>query len=72
MITNPLMYKISKVTAQSLMSYANLKYEDIRVGNNGAFLNYNVLGICSDPNCSYRHKKANPTKERTKAVKTKL
>ena len=72
MLTNPLMYKISKVTAQSLMSYANLKYEDIRVGNNGAFLNYNVLGICCVPNCSYRQIKENPTKERTKAVKTKL
>ena len=54
------------------MSHANLKYEDTRVGNNGACLNYNLVGICSKPNCSYRHTKVKPTDERIKAVKIKL
>jgi hypothetical protein len=71
-LTDPLMAKFPKATAESLMSHANLRYEDIRVGNKGACLNFNLLGICSDPNCSYRHTKAKPTDERIKAVKGKL
>jgi hypothetical protein len=54
------------------MSHSNLRYDDIRVGNKGVCLNFNLLGICNDPNCSYRHTKANPTDERIKAVKNKL
>jgi hypothetical protein len=71
-LTDPLMAKFPKATAEALMSHANLKYEDIRVGNKGACLNFNLLGICKDPNCSYRHTKANPTDERIKLVKHKL
>jgi hypothetical protein len=66
------MAKFPKATAEALMSHANLKYEDIRVGNKGACLNFNLLGICKDPNCSYRHTKANPTDERIKVVREKL
>jgi hypothetical protein len=71
-LTDPLMAKFPKATAEALMSHANLKYEDIRVGNKGACLNFNLLGICKDPNCSYRHTKANPTDERIKVVREKL
>ena len=53
--TNSLMEKFLKSTVESLMSHANLKYGDIRVGNKGACLNFNLLRICSDTNCSYRH-----------------
>jgi hypothetical protein len=67
------MVKFPKVTAEALMSHSNLKYKDIQVGNKGACLNFNLLlGICNDPNCSYRHTKANPTKERIKVVRNKL
>jgi hypothetical protein len=38
------------------------------VGNKGACLNYNLLGICSDPKCSYRHARAKSTPERIEAV----
>jgi hypothetical protein len=71
-LTDPLMVKFPKATAAALMSHANLKYEDIRVGNNGACLNFNLLGICNDPNCSYRHTKAKPTDERIQLVRDKL
>ena len=54
------------------MSHTNLKYEDIRVGNNRVSLNYNLLGIYSDTNCYYRHTKTKPTTERIKVVKIKL
>ena len=71
-LTDPLMVKFPKVTAEALMSHSNLMYEDIRVGNKGGCLNFNLLGICNDPNCSYRHTKANPTEERIKVVQNKL
>ena len=69
-----LMIKFPKATVESLMSHANLRYEEISVdiGNKGYCLNFNLLGICSDPNCPYRHMKANLTDERIKAVKIKL
>jgi hypothetical protein len=66
------MDKFPTATAEALMSHTNLRYEDIRVGNKGACLNFNLLGICSNPNCSYRHTQAKPTDERIKAVKDKL
>ena len=72
MLTDPLMAKFPKATAEALMSHANLKYDDIRVGNKGACLNFNLLGICNDPNCSYRHTQAKPTDERIKVVHGKL
>jgi hypothetical protein len=67
-VTMPLMDKFPKVTASALMNHGQLKYDDIRVGNNGACLNYNLLGVCHDPKCSYRHSQARPTAERTKLV----
>ena len=54
------------------MSHANLRYAAIRVGNKGACLNFNLLGICSDTNCSYRNTKANASSKRIKEVKIKL
>jgi hypothetical protein len=72
LLTTPLMEKFPKATAEALMSHANLKYDDIRVGNKGACLNFNLLGVCSDPGCSYRHTQARPTEERIKLVRTKL
>jgi hypothetical protein len=50
------------------MSHGQLNFEDIRVGNKGACLNYNLLGVCSDPKCSYRHARAKPTTERIRTV----
>jgi hypothetical protein len=71
-ITMPLMEKFPNVTANSLMSHGQLSFDDIRVGNKGACLNYNLLGICADPKCSYRHSRAKPTAERIKAVVSTL
>ena len=71
-LNQPLMAKSSKATAWSLTSHANLKYEDITVGNYRAFLNYSLLVICSEPNCSNKHTKAKATDERIKAVKIKM
>ena len=65
-LTDLLMEIFPKATEESLMSHANLRYADIRVGNKGACLNFNLLGICSDPNCSYRHTKANASSKRIK------
>jgi hypothetical protein len=67
-ITMPLMDKFPQATANALMAHGSLNFEDIRVGNKGACLNYNLLGICSDPKCSYRHSRAKPTPERIKQV----
>jgi hypothetical protein len=72
LLTTPLMDKFPTATTEALMSHGNLKYEDIRVGNKGACLNYNLLGICKDPNCTYRHTLARPTDDRIKAVRGKL
>ena len=52
-ITMPLMDKFPKVTANALMLHGSLNFEDIRIGNKGACLNYNLLGACTDAKCSY-------------------
>ena len=66
------MTKLLKAAAQLLTSHTNLKYEDIRAGNNRVILNYKLLGIYSDTNCYYRHTKIKRTNERTKDAKIKL
>jgi hypothetical protein len=71
-ITMPLREKFPNVTTTALMSHGQLSFDDIWVGNKGACLNYNLLGICSDPKCSYRHARAKPTAERIKAVVSTL
>jgi hypothetical protein len=71
-LTMPLMKKFPKATADALMAHADLRYDDIRVGNKGACLNFNLLGACTDKNCTYRHSRANPTAERAKFVADKL
>jgi hypothetical protein len=72
LLTNPLITKLPKVTTDALLTHFSLKYEDIQVGNKGACLNFNLLGICSDSNCTYRHNQARPTEDRIKAVRDKL
>jgi hypothetical protein len=67
-LTGPLMDKFPNATTGVLMMHGQLNFEDIRVGNKGACLNYNLLGVCIDPKCSYRHAKAKPTTERIRAV----
>ena len=54
------------------MNYSNLWYDEIRVGNKGECLNYNLLGVWNDANCSYQHTKANPAAESIKVVKAKI
>jgi hypothetical protein len=71
-LTMPLLERFPKATMASLMAHSDLKYDDIRVGNKGACLNLNLLGICSDSGCQYRHSKSNPTAERVTAVSEKL
>ena len=71
-ITTPLLEKIPNVTANSLMSHGQLAFEDIWVGNKGACLNYNLLGICSNKKCSYRHARAKPTPKGVRAVVSTL
>jgi hypothetical protein len=64
--------KFPNATADALMAHSDLCYKDIRVGNKGACLNYNLLGRCSDKGCTYRHSKAQPSDERAKVVAEKL
>jgi hypothetical protein len=71
-ITMPLLEQFPNVTTTALMSHGQLGFDDIQVGNKGACLNYNFLGICSDPRCSYQHLRAKPTAERIKVVVSSL
>jgi hypothetical protein len=71
-LTGPMMLKFPNAMADALMAHADLRYDDIRVGNKGACLNYNLLGQCPDKACTYRHAKAKPTEERSKSVAAKL
>jgi hypothetical protein len=71
-LTMPLLEKFPHATAEALMAHSDLRYDDIRIGNKGACLNYNLLGVCKDRSCSYRHSKAQPTPERIKLVADKL
>lgn len=72
-LTTLLLEKYPKVTMASVMAFADLKYEDIRAGNHkGACLNLNLLGICHDLGCQYRHTQGKPTAERITAVSRKL
>jgi hypothetical protein len=71
-ITMPLMDKFPNATTEALMAHGDLKYDDIRVGNKGACLNYNLFGICKDKACTYRHARAQPTQERINMIADKL
>jgi hypothetical protein len=71
-LTMPLMQKFPKATADALMAHADLRYDDIRIGNKGACLNFNLLGACADKNCTYRHSQAKPTAERARSVADRL
>jgi hypothetical protein len=66
-ITMPLVQKYPKIRANALMSHSLLTHEGICVGNKGVCLNYNLLGLCSDPKCNYRHARAKPTPDRIKS-----
>jgi hypothetical protein len=55
-ITTPLVEKFSHATTEALMAHGDLRYDDIRIGNKGACLNYNLCGVCNDKACSYRRK----------------
>ena len=44
-ITMPLLSKFPHATTKALMAHGDLRYDDIRIGNKGACLNYNLLGI---------------------------
>jgi hypothetical protein len=71
-ITSPLLVKYPKVNMSEVMAFSDLKYEDIRVGNKGACLNLNLLGVCHDSGCQYRHTQGKPTAGRIAAVSQKL
>jgi hypothetical protein len=72
-VTMPLIDKFpNATTTKALMAHSNLRYDEIRVGNKGVCLNYNLFGVCRDKSCSYRHTKAKPTQERINAVANKL
>ena len=71
-IADQLMKEFPKTTEKPLMNHVNLRYDKIKEGNKGACLDYNLIGICNDANCSYQHTKTNPTAERINAVKAKL
>jgi hypothetical protein len=71
-ITQPLMTKFPNSTADAIMAHSDLRYDDIRIGNKGACLNYNLLGQCPDQSCTYRHSRAQPSEERAKLVAEKL
>ena len=68
----PMLQKFPNATTEALMAHGDLRYDDIRIGNKGACLNYNLLGVCKDRSCSYRHSRAQPTPERVKTVVEKL
>jgi hypothetical protein len=71
-ITTPLVDKFPNATTEALMAHGDLRYDDIRIGNKGACLNYNLFGVCNDKACSYRHARAQPTADRIKVVAGKL
>ena len=71
-IADSTMTEFLQTTSESLMNHANLRCDEIRVRGEGACLNYNLLDICNEAKCSYRHTRANSTAEIIKAVKAKL
>jgi hypothetical protein len=71
-LTGSLLDKYPSVTAEQIMSFGALKYDDLRVGQRGACLNQNLLGRCSNPKCTYIHASAKPTVQRAKEVAAKL
>ena len=71
-IADPLMTKFPKTTAESITNHAKLRYDEIRVGNKGSCLNYNLILICHNANCYYQHTNATTTPERIKVVKENL
>jgi hypothetical protein len=70
-ITGPFMEKFPDATVGDLL-WAGAKFEDLRMRKRGNCMNYNLLGICTDPSCRYQHNKANPAADKAKLIAGKL
>jgi hypothetical protein len=71
-IMEPLLDKHPSVTAEQIMSFGALKYEDLCAGQRSACLNQSLLGKCNNQKCSYIHDPTRPTAQQAKEVAAKL
>jgi hypothetical protein len=70
-ITGPLMEKFPDANVGDLLR-GGAKFEDLRMGKRGTCMNYNLLGVCSEPDCRYQHNKSKPAAAKAKSIAEKL
>jgi hypothetical protein len=70
-ITGPLTEKFPDATVGELLR-GGAKFKDLRMGKRGTCMNYNLLGVCSEPDCRYQHNKSKPAPEKAEIIAEKL
>ena len=55
-----------------MVKKGGIKFGEVQIGGRGDCSNFNLLGRCLDPNCTYTHKSARVGEERQLAVAKKI
>ena len=55
-----------------MVKKGGIKFGEVQIGGKGDCSNFNLLGRCHDPNCTYAHKSAKVGEERQLAVAKKI
>jgi hypothetical protein len=60
------------LSVMDMVKKGGIKFEEVQIGNKGDCSNFNLLGKCRDPNCTYKHKPAKVGEERQVTVAKKI
>jgi hypothetical protein len=60
------------LSVMDMIKKSGIKFGEVQIGGKGDCSNFNLLGRCTDPNCTYNHKPAKVGEARQVAVAKKL
>jgi hypothetical protein len=60
------------LSVMDMVKKGGIKFGEVQIGNKGDCSNFNLLGKCRDPNCTYTHKPAKVGEERQVTVAKKI
>jgi hypothetical protein len=60
------------LSVMDMVRKGGIKFGEVQIGGKGDCSNFNLLGKCRDPTCTYNHKPAKVREERQMAVAKKI
>ncbi len=60
------------LSVMDMVKKGGIKFGEVQIGGKGDCSNFNLLGKCLDPNCTYKHKPAKVGEERQVTVAKKI